>query len=103
VGEGHTGLDVVGGAGKMELEPIIWTPFLYVYLFFGGAAFSCWVMRVAGRRWSEMRNVGLILCACAAGMLVDFVAEGLLILPAGCTPTRAGTSRSSARRTTSTR
>jgi hypothetical protein len=69
--------------GKMELEPIIWTPFLYVYLFFGGAAFACWVMRRASNRWPRMGNLGLILFACLAGMIVDVVAEGMLILPAG--------------------
>jgi hypothetical protein len=72
-----------GSPGKMELEPIIWTPFLYVYLFFGGAAFSCWVMSQASRRRPQTGNLGLILCACVAGIIVDFVAEGLLILPAG--------------------
>lgn len=72
-----------GAPGKMELEPIIWTPFLYVYLFFGGAVFACWVMRSAARRAPRMGNLGLIGCAMAAGMIVDIVAEGMLILPAG--------------------
>jgi Spirocyclase AveC-like len=69
--------------GSMDVEPIIWTPFLYVYLFFGGAVFGCWVMRKANERWPQMGSMGLILFALLAGMLVDFVAEGLLIMPAG--------------------
>ena len=69
--------------GRMDVEPIIWTPFLYVYLFFGGAVFGCWVMRKACERWPRMGSMGLILFALLAGMLVDFVAEGLLIMPAG--------------------
>jgi len=72
-----------GAPGRMEVEPIIWTPFLYVYLFFGAAVFGCWVMRRANARWPQMGNIGLIGCAFAAGMLVDVVAEGLLIMPAG--------------------
>jgi hypothetical protein len=72
-----------GSPGKMELEPILWTPFLYVYLFFGGAAFACWVMRKASAWRPSLGNLGLIACAMVAGMIVDFVAEGLLILPAG--------------------
>jgi hypothetical protein len=69
--------------GQMDVEPIIWTPFLYIYLFFGAAVFGCWVMRKASERWPEMGSMGLIGCAFLAGMLVDFVAEGLLIMPAG--------------------
>jgi hypothetical protein len=69
--------------GAMDLEPIIWTPFLYVYLFFGGAVFGCWVMRKAQERRPQISTLGLLGWAFLAGMLVDFVAEGLLIMPAG--------------------
>src|SRR5262245_22956810 len=72
-----------GEPGQMDVEPIIWTPFLYIYLFFGGAVFGCWVMRKAAERRPQMGTLGLISFALLAGMLVDFVAEGLLIMPAG--------------------
>lgn len=69
--------------GAMDVEPIIWTPFLYVYLFMGAAVFGCWVMRRAAARWPGISTLGLIACAFVAGMLVDVVAEGLIIMPAG--------------------
>jgi Spirocyclase AveC-like len=69
--------------GQMDVEPIIWTPFLYIYLFFGAAVFGTFVMRKANERWPQMGQLGLIGCAFLAGMFVDFVAEGLLIMPAG--------------------
>ena len=69
--------------GAMDVEPILFTPFLYVYLFFGAAVFGCWVMRKAEARWPNISTLGLLGVAFAAGVLVDFVAEGLLILPAG--------------------
>ena len=69
--------------GHMDLEPIIWTPFLYIYFFFGAAVFGCWVMRKAHERRPQMGNISLLLCAFAAGMVCDIVGEGLLIMPAG--------------------
>ena len=69
--------------GHMDLEPILWTPFLYIYFFFGAAVFGCWVMRKASERRPQMGNMSLLLCAFAAGMVCDIVGEGLLIMPAG--------------------
>ena len=48
--------------GAMDVEPIIWTPFLYVYLFFGAAVFGCWVMRKAHERRPDISS-----SACSAG------------------------------------
>jgi hypothetical protein len=69
--------------GRMDVEPIIWTPFMYVYLFFGAAVFGCFVMRRAHARWPRMGNLGLLCWAFVAGAVIDVVAEGLLIMPAG--------------------
>jgi hypothetical protein len=72
-----------GEPGKMELEPILWTPFLYVYMFVGAALIGCWVMRKVAARRPQTSNLGLIAAAFVAGMLMDVVFEGLLIMPAG--------------------
>jgi Spirocyclase AveC-like len=69
--------------GRMDVEPIIWTPFMYVYLFFAASVFGCWLMRRASERWPRMGNLELLGIAMVAGMIVDVIAEGLLIMPAG--------------------
>jgi hypothetical protein len=69
--------------GAMDVEPIIWTPFMYVYLFFGASVFGCWVMRRAEARRPGISTMGLLTWAFVAGAVVDVVAEGLLIMPAG--------------------
>jgi hypothetical protein len=72
-----------GQPGKMELEPILWTPCLYVYMFFGAALIGCWVMRTVAARRPQTSTMGLMAWAFTAGMVMDVVFEGMLIMPAG--------------------
>lgn len=72
-----------GSGGHMLVEPILFTPGAYVYIFTIVMFFGSWVMRGAARRWPAMGKAGLIGVCFAAMLVFDIVLEGIIWLPLG--------------------
>ncbi|MHB8693271.1 MAG: spirocyclase AveC family protein [Solirubrobacteraceae bacterium] len=71
-----------GRPGHMVAEPLLIAP-LYMTGFFGGAVFACYVMRRLQTRFPRWDTVRLMAGCFVAMMVFDFVAEGLIWMPAG--------------------
>lgn len=72
-----------GSGGKMLVEPILFTPGAYVYIFTIVMFVGSWVMRRAAARWPRMGKVGLIGVCFGAMLLFDMLLEGIIWLPLG--------------------
>jgi hypothetical protein len=71
-----------GRPGHMVAEPLLIAP-LYMTGFFGGAALACVVMRRTAQRFPHFSTLRILGVCFVAMMLFDFVAEGLIWMPAG--------------------
>lgn len=72
-----------GAPGRQVLEPLLWSPFMYCYAFFGITVLGSVAMRKAKRRRPHWGNLRLFGFCCAFMIVVDFVLEGVLFLPLG--------------------
>lgn len=69
--------------GERFAEPLLWTGPIYVYLVFGSVLVACWLMRKIRARWPGLSNVQLVLVCLAFFFPLDFIIEGLVVLPMG--------------------
>ncbi|MHB8693107.1 MAG: spirocyclase AveC family protein [Solirubrobacteraceae bacterium] len=72
-----------GTPGHTVPEPILLTPFVYVWLFFGAAVVGSNVMRRAKARWPGLGDIRLVLLCLAFMFVADMVVEGLFMMPLG--------------------
>ncbi len=68
--------------GHQTAEPLLTnTPGYFLNLLFIIA--GCWIMRKAKQRWPNVSNVKLIGVVYIANIVIDFIMEGLIMLPIG--------------------
>ena len=77
------GFAAFGEPGAMLSEPILFTPFAYVYIMILAAIAGSTVMRKAKERWPSLTTGWLVAICFAAMCLFDIVLEGLIWLPLG--------------------
>jgi hypothetical protein len=69
--------------GRQVAEPLLTNVPGYAYGVLLITIVGCWVMRRIKARWPNISNLRLILVTYALAFLLDFVMEGLILLPIG--------------------
>ena len=69
--------------GRQVAEPLLTNVPGYAYGVLLITIVGCWVMRKIKARWPSISNLRLILVTYALAFLLDFVMEGLVLLPIG--------------------
>jgi hypothetical protein len=69
--------------GRQVAEPLLTNVPGYAYGVLLITIVGCWVMRKIKARWPNISNLRLILVTYALAFLLDFVMEGLVLLPIG--------------------
>lgn len=69
--------------GRQVAEPLLTNVPGYAYGVLLITIVGCWVMRKIKARWPNISNLRLILVTYALAFLLDFVMEGLILLPIG--------------------
>lgn len=69
--------------GRMVPEPIFTNSPGYAAGVLMLTILGCWLMRRVKSRWPDMSNLRLILVTYAGAFVLDFVMEGLILLPTG--------------------
>ncbi|NMO91680.1 spirocyclase AveC family protein [Actinomycetospora sp. TBRC 11914] len=72
-----------GAPGHMLVEPILFTPGAYSYIFVIVMFLGSWFMRKVQARFPRLGKLGMIGALYVFMMLFDFVLEGILWLPMG--------------------
>ena len=69
--------------GRMVPEPLLTNSPGYAAGVLMLTILGCWLMRKIKSRWPNISNLRLILLTYAAAFVLDFVMEGLILLPTG--------------------
>jgi hypothetical protein len=69
--------------GRMVPEPVFTNSPGYAAGVLMLTILGCWLMRKIKSRWPDISNLRLILFTYAAAFVLDFVMEGLILLPTG--------------------
>ena len=72
---GHAIPGWVSPRGNLFAEPFLLSPFLYIWMMFGGMIFGCYLMRRAKQRWPGIGPLGQLGLVFAAFAILDLVAE----------------------------